>query len=449
MTSRRQTSSLGLNRRYFMSLCGAGAVYPAVSGASATVPSDPDVVIVGAGAAGIAAAHVLREQGVSYVQIEAGAHVGGRAWTENETFGVPFDHGAHWVQSETRNPYFNRAKTSGHRFYEAPETYGIYADDGPATAQQEDALWSAWDDVYGAITTAGRKGQDVSPASVAPGDGPWDKTAWFGIGPWEMGKDMEDFSCKDWYNSADSNDWYCAEGYGRLVADYAAGLPIHLKTPATRIVWSGKGVEIDTPGGTIRAKAVILTVSTGVLAGGDLAFDPPLPVETQDAIQGITMGDYNHIALQFDEDIFDLGEDGYVLHRVADGKEGMGILTNASGTGLAYCDVGGSFARDLERAGEAAALDYALGKLRSLIGADVDKHYVAGAVTMWTADPLFRGCYASAVPGAHPMRAVLRQPVGDRIFFAGEACHPSLWATVGGADLSGAETAAKVARVLT
>lgn len=436
------------NRRQFVALCSAGAVFPLMSRAQTSNPNDPDVVIVGAGAAGIAAAHKLREQGLSYVHVEAASRVGGRAFTESSTFGVPYDHGAHWVQNGRRNPYFDRAKASGHKFYEAPENFSIYADDRPATEAEEADMWLAWEDVTRALSKAGRKGKDVSPASVAPTDGDWAKTAWFGIGAWEMGKDMEDFSCLDWWESAESIDYYCDAGFGALVADHAAGLTISLDTPVTTIRWGGAGVEVETTRGTIKARAVILTVSTGVLAAESIRFDPPLPAEKQDAINAISMGYYNHIALHFSEDIFGMGPDGFVLHRVGEDKQAFGALTNASGSGLAYCDVGGSFARELELAGEAAATDFVVGKLRSLVGGDVDKYLVKSAVSNWGKDPLVRGCYASAVPGGYPMRTVLREPLADQIFFAGEACHEDLWATVGGADLTGVSAAKEVAKIL-
>eukprot|EP00752_Nemacystus_decipiens_P000652 g652.t1 len=440
--------SVGLDRRRFVTLCGGALAVPAAACTQSRLPSNPDVVVIGAGAAGIAAAHVLRDAGVDYVHLEAADHVGGRVHTETASFGVPHDRGAHWVQNGRRNPYFGRAEAGPYRFYQAPETYRIFARDRDATDAETEALWTVWEEVADAIGEAGRRGRDVAPAAVAPADHPWARTAWFGVGPWEMGKDMDDFSCVDWWNSADSVDWYAAEGYGALVADHARGLPIALNTPATRIRWGGPGVAVETPRGTIRARAAIVTVSTGVLAGGGVAFDPPLPTEKEESFHAIEMGDYNHITLKFAEDVFGLGEDGYVLHQVDASDEAFGALTNASGTGLAYCDVGGSFARDLEAAGEAAAVDFVLSTLRRLIGGEVDRQFQGAAVTAWTSDPLIRGCYASARPGGYPMRAVLRAPVADRLFFAGEACHEDMWATVGGADLSGAETAAAVVRAL-
>ena len=178
-----------------------------------------------------------------------------------------------------------------------------------------------------------------------------------------------------------------------------------------------------------------------MLAAGHIAFEPALPAEKQEAFDGISMGLYNHIALQFSEDIFGLGHDGYLMFQVDASRRAFGALTNASGTGIAYCDVGGSFAREIEKDGEAAAIDFAMGKMKEMLGADAERAFVKGAVTAWGQDPLFEGSYASAAPGAYPMRAVLREPVGDRIFFAGEACSRLLWATVGGAHETGVDTA--------
>lgn len=446
MTSRPdRTSGACLTRRRFVSLSAAGTLM--ATGARATT-GNPDVVIVGAGAAGIAAAHELGALGISYVHIEAASRVGGRAFTETDTFGVPFDHGPHWLQNQTRNPYFKRATDSGHRFYKAPDEYRVFEKTRPATDAEEADLWEQYEAVERAISTAGRAGQDVAPSTVAPSDSPWAKTAWFAIGPWEMGKDMDSFSCKDWWNSADSVDYYCEAGYGTLVAERAAGLPVRLNTPATTIRWGGQGVEVETPDGTIRARAVIVTVSTSVLAEEVITFEPALPVDKQDSFHAIEMGDYNHIALQFSKDIFGMGEDGYLFHQVPDSGEAFGALTNASGSGLTYCDVGGTFAQELEGAGAAAAIDFVQTTLRNLLGSDVDRYFQGGATTAWRSDPLVKGCYASAAPGMYDMRAVLRAPVAERVFFAGEACHLDMWATVGGADLSGRDTAGEVAKVL-
>lgn len=447
--SKDRVSRSGVSRREFLALAAMTPLLPALSRADmGAVEKNPDVVIVGAGAAGIAAAHVLRKAGVSFALVEAGSRVGGRAWTDTDTFGVPFDRGAHWVsvpeQSPSRNPYYARAREGDYRFYRAEDNYRIFKPEREATADEVDELWQAYADIERRIGRAAERSRDVSPASVVSNEGDWAHTAGFVMGPWSMAKDLDGFSCLDWWNSEGQTDWFCAQGYGTLVADYLGDIPVMLDTAVSRIHWGGSGVKVDTNRGSIRARAVIVTVSTGVLASEGISFEPALSADKTESFHKISMGHYNHIALKFSEDIFDMGENGYLLHQVDDSKEAIGTLTNASGTGLAYCDVGGSFAQELEKAGAEEAIDFALEKLRGVIGSDVDRHFSKGAVTGWGGDAHFRGSYASAEPGAYPLRRELRQQVGDRIYFAGEACHETLWATVSGANSSGTEIARAV-----
>ena len=204
-------------------------------------------------------------------------------------------------------------------------------------------------------------------------------------------------------------------------------------------------MRVETDRGVIRARACIVTVSTGVLAHEGIRFDPPLPVAKRESFHGISMGIYNHVALLFRDNFFGVGADGYVYHKVesrgAASPEGMGVLVDASGSNLAYADVGGECARALEWEGPRAATDFVLATLRGIFGAEVDRQLVKAHATAWGSDPLARGAYASAEPGRHGMRDVLREPVGDRVWFAGEACSEDDWATVAGAHKSGVATA--------
>ena len=123
----------------------------------------------------------------------------------------------------------------------------------------------------------------------------------------------------------------------------------------------------------------------------------------------------------------------------------MGLLANVSGIGLTLADVGGDFARDLGKAGGEAAIDFARSELRAILGGAVGRHLVKGHFTRWGANKLTRGSCASVEPGAYRLRAVLRRPVGDRVWFAGEARSVGDWATVHGAHQSGGNVARLVA----
>lgn len=437
-----------ISRRSFLAGLGGALVAPRL--ARAQFPSNPDVVVIGAGAAGLAATGVLMERGLEVLLIEASGRIGGRAYTETTTFGVPYDHGAHWLHVAASNPFVAYGRKHGFDVYPAPEIYRVFDGDRELGTEEHDTLWNAWGELYGAIGAQGERGNDISAAEAAAGiEGPWTATAAFGIGPWSMGKDLEDFSVVDWWSGADGADWFCREGFGTLIAHWAGDIPVSLNTSATHIDWSADGVIVETDQGSIRARAVIVTVSTGVLASGAIVFSPVLPARKIESFERISMGLYNHITLQFSEDVFGMGPDGYLLYRMSHDRRGIGVLTNAGGHGLAYCDVGGSWARDLEQESAEARIDYAMGELRGMLGSSIDSRFVKGAVTSWGQNPLTLGSYASAEPGAHALRSALRQPIGERIFFAGEACHRSLWATAAGARLSGEEVARDVARSLT
>ncbi len=410
------------------------------------------MVVIGAGAAGLAATRGLLRQGVSVITVEASGRIGGRAHTDRDIFGVPYDIGAHWLHHSSTNAFVQYGIEHDFTVYAAPNKQSLYVGNRKATAEQYAAYTTAYRTAIRAISSAGRKGRDVSPASIVPDAGEWHDLVHFVIGPWEMGKDFDAFSCKDWWNSEDGTDWFCQQGYGALLAHSARDLDVQLSTKVNTINWGNKGVLVETAKGTIRSRACIVTVSTGVLANEDIRFVPKLPDRKVESFHGISMGLYNHIALLLDQNIAGTGADEYLIYNAdshgAHSPSLMGLLTNVSGTRLSLADVGGDFAMELEVAGQAAAIDFARSELRKLFGADVEKHFVKAHFTRWGHNRLTRGSYASARPGAFPLRSVLRESVGDRIWFAGEACSIDKWATVAGAHESGLQVSKQVAKAL-
>ena len=436
-----------LTRRRFVAGGAALAALPLLSRTSAA--AEVDVVVVGAGAAGLSATRELLRQGASVATLEASSRVGGRAWTNLSLFGVPYDVGAHWLHHSEKNPFVQYAKDTGFTVYPAPDAQTLHVGGREASEEEYSAYDAAYEDAVDAIAAAGRRGRDVSPASVVPDAGRWHDLVHFAVGPYEMAKDFDAFSCVDWWNSEDGTDSYCKEGYGALVAHGARDLEVRLSTRVQAIDWSGSGVTVRTDRGRVRARACIVTVSTGVLASGDIRFVPALPDEKVESFHRISMGHYEHIALFFDHNVFGTGPDEYLLYNAkshgAHSPALMGLLTNVSGTGLTLADVGGDFARDLGKADGEAAIDFARSELREIFGGAIDRHLVKGHFTRWGTNKLTRGSYASAEPGAYRLRPVLRRPVGDRVWFSGEACSAGDWATVHGAHESGQNVARLVA----
>lgn len=414
--------------------------------------SEVDVVVIGAGAAGIAAARDLRKQGHSVTVIEAADRIGGRVHTDTSVFGVPYDMGAHWLHYEEANPFAAYGRNNGFTIYKSPSEEVLRVGDRNATAEERAAYDAAVEAANGAIEAAAEAGKDVAPASVVPDAGPWNHTAHLAVGPYEMAKDLDHFSCTDWYTAEDGTDYYCREGLGALFAHSAKDVPVTLNVAARKIRWGGKGVSVETSKGTINAKGVVVTVSLGVLAAGGIQFDPPLPETTEKAFHQISMGHYTHVALKFSENFFGVGEDGFFYYKVDElsngSPKGFAALIDAAGTGVSYCDLGGNFAKEMAKAGDAATRDFVLSELKSMFGSKVEKALLGAHVADWTSNPLTLGAYASAEPGGAASRAVLRQSVGDRIWFAGEAMSEDDWATVAGAHKSGQATAKAVSALI-
>ena len=432
------------SRRAFL---GGLATTLALPAWAQVLPSNPDVVVVGAGAAGLAAARELIGRGLTVVVVEAQGRIGGRAWTESETFGLPFDRGCSWLHNADRNPFKDMADDWGYETLQHDDAEDrLFVGNRPASDEERARLARAGERLYRAIADAGRRGRDVSAASVSPRDMPWIEVAEAWMGPLEMAVDLEDLSCTDWWSLDDSEPNYLVkEGFGTLVARYGQGLPVQLGTPAEAIRWDGAGVTVETASGGIAGKACIVTVSTGVLGAGGIRFDPPLPDWKAEAISAVPMGLLAKIPLQFQGTRFDLPENGWLAYHV-ESREACYFLGWPFGTDLMIGFVGGDFAWDLTRVGTEAAVDFGLQELRKIFGSAVDTHFVKGSFTTWGADPWTLGGYANARPGKAHLRADLSKPVGDRVFFAGEACAGGLALTCGGAFLNGQAVARDVAR---
>ena len=144
------------------------------------MPADIDVVVVGAGAAGIAAARRLAALGRRCLLLEAGARVGGRAFTDTAALGAPFDHGASWLHVAEHNPLTPIARQLGFTLHEGERRRRdmLLIGDRRATAAERaahDAACDAWDAAAEARAALG--GPDVAIAEAVPRGGPWDATA--------------------------------------------------------------------------------------------------------------------------------------------------------------------------------------------------------------------------------------------------------------------------------
>lgn len=414
--------------------------------------SNPDVVVIGAGAAGLAAARTLIENGKSVAVLEAAGRIGGRAWTESDTFGLPFDHGCSWITSSRINPFTALGKKWQFGLLDhSGADEALFVGDRRANAEESRQYDRAYAAVEAALAKAGRAGSDVAASTVMPDNLPFQAVAQSWIGPMDLGVDFKDMSTKDYWNGADTDpNLMVKEGFGALVERLGADVPVHLNTPAKRIKWGGNGVEVETGSGTLSAKACIVTVSTGVLGSDAIDFEPGLPDWKRQAIDDVPMGLLAKVALQFDGADFGLKPNDWLTYWVPNELPAKAcyFLTWPFDYNIMIGFLGGKFGWDLSAAKPAEAVDFALGEVVKLVGSDAKRRFVKGIFTQWANDPLVMGGYAASKPGRAGARADLAKPLDNRLFFAGEAVAGAYVATCGGAFMSGQNTARDVSAVL-
>lgn len=424
-------------------------------------PANPEIVVVGAGAAGIAAARELAALGRSCVVLEAAPRVGGRAFTESDTLGAPFDHGASWLHQAGDNPLTPLARDLGIPLvdHDTLREYRTFDGGRLVTPEERAAYDAAWDrfERAAAARAAPEAGPDLPLADVVPQGGLWDATVGHWVGPIISAAELAAISLRDWHATLLGSPNLLPEpGVGALLRRLAEGLPIALGTPVTRLRWGGPaGVVAEGPRGSLAARAAIVTVPTAVLAAGAIAFDPPLPAATQETVAALPLGLLTKVALRA------AGEDRLCLppfaglERRVEGPDDHPITWVAWPFGRDHLIgfIGGARAWDLAGEPSAAAEAFARAELARLFGARAIARALRpegqAVVTRWAEDPLARGAYSHARPGHAGARAALAAPLaGGRLTFAGEACHTRFAGTVGGAWDSGRAAARAVAAAL-
>jgi monoamine oxidase len=434
-----------VTRRGFLSASAALAATPVMGGGawSAPVPREADIVVIGAGAAGIAAARRILAANRKVIVVEATSQVGGRCLTDLASFEVPFERGARWIHNSDANPVIKLARNAGLDIAVAPVGQKIRVGRRNARAGETEQFLATLVRANRAIDEASR-GADLACAAVLPKDlGDWAGTAEFVLGASATGKDLKDISVIDRAHGQDrSAILTCRQGLGTMMAKLADQVPLALSTPASRIVWSNREVMVETQAGRISARAAIVTVSSNVLTSGAIKFSPDIPKRQLDAAAKLSLGSYDHIALQLPGNPLGLGRDDVIIEQSNSTRTAL-LLANIGGSSLCSIDIAGSFGRDLSAQGEAAMIAFAIEWLTKLFGTDAMAGVKKSSATRWNASPYVLGAMSAAAPGAQPARKILSEPIGA-VFLAGEATHETLWGTVDGAWESG-ERAAEAA----
>ncbi|NEU10794.1 FAD-dependent oxidoreductase [Methylobacterium sp. BTF04] len=422
---------------------------PSIAPRLAPLPADPEVVVVGAGAAGIAAARHLVASGLRVAVLEARPRVGGRVVTAHLR-GHAIDLGAHWLHAGPINPLVQLGAERGEPLRIAAQESHVFVAGRPGRPAEQAALGRAFAIADRAMSNqAGWDAPDRPAASaLPPGLGPWGRRVALVHGL-VSGRPLEEVSLQDFPSMEYGDNRFIAGGYGGYLARLAQGLPIALATPVTRIDWSGPGVAVEIASGVIlRARAVIVTIPTMAMRAQAL-FQPVLPAAMAQAIDGFSTGIYEHVVLHWPSSPF-RGADR-IASVIGGRHRPPGLLTRVDGTPFHYYELDAPTAAALDA--RAVGPDGARRLVRTALAAHFGHRALHDLtipiVSEWRHDPWSKGSWAVVPPGHAGARQTLQADVDGKIWFAGEALSRLQWGTAGGAYAEGLRAAEAVADTLT
>jgi monoamine oxidase len=410
-----------------------------------SLPSAVDVAIIGAGAAGLGAAHALKDSGLSIIVLEARDRVGGRGHTIMAAPDIVFDLGCGWLHSADQNSFVAIAEGLNFEVNKALPPWRERAYGNAFPKQERDEFIRAIDEFYERAEEAAKRAQGHDIAAnlcLEPGNR-WNPMI-DAISTYINGCELDAVSILDMDAYEDTNiNWRLRRGYGALMTAYGAALPLALNCEVTLIDHSGKRVRIETSQGTLTADKVVVTVPTNLIADEAIRFHPALPSKV-DAARGLPLGLADKVMLALD-DPDALPKEGNL--RGATMRTAMGSYhLRPFGQPCIEGFFGGRFAQQLEDTGPGALSAQAIDEIVALLGGDYRRKLKPLSESRWAHDPFARGSYSHALPGHAGDRAVLAAPIDGRLFFAGEATSPNFFSTAHGARDSGERAAGEVVR---
>lgn len=406
-----------------------------------TLPSHIDVAIIGAGAAGLAAARTLEGTGLSSIVLEARDRIGGRAHTRVVGDNIPFDLGCGWLHSADKNPFVTIAQNLGFEIDRSTPPWRLRSYKEVFPQAERDDFFAALDAFFTRSHAASQATHDSAAAAYLEPGNRWNPMI-DAISTYINGCELDQVSVKDFAEYEDTEiNWRVPSGYGALIATYGAPCNVALSCNVTLIDHSGTRIRIETSRGTLTADRVVICVPTDLIAAEAIRFLPALS-DKVDAATNLPLGADDKVMLSLDGDN-DLPKDGNL--RTATMRTAMGTYhLRPFGRNCIEGFFGGRHARDLEDAGDGAMAAAAIDEIVGLLGSSFRSKLKPLVESHWSRDPFARGSYSHALPGHAGKRAVLAAPVDGRIFFAGEATSPNFFTTAHGAQESGVRAAKEI-----
>jgi monoamine oxidase len=433
------------------------------------------VLVIGAGFAGLSAARALRQSGMEVVVLEARNRPGGRVMTDR-TLGFPIDLGPSWLHGGPKNPlkavadgsgiatrvtdYTNFRFTnasSGRRVAIAPAELIGYAGKFGA-AMSSPALWAE-------LRVRAASFADLSVADIFESavrrvearEGPIDRGI-VALQRWvlesNLAAPLEDVSATALLGDSDTgesddvlppDDRLVLAGMDRMIDILKLDLDIRYGETVRAVRWRRGAVSAFSTAGEWRADYAVLTLPVGVLAAGDVSFEPALPASITAPLANLKMGLLNKVCLTFPRAFWTPDVDFLTFFNDPPPLCYAWLnLMRYTGTPALIGFTSGRMAREVETMSDEAVVAHVMGRIRAARRTAVPEP-LAVRVSHWASDPLSRGSYSFVgVGGSGRDRERLAVPVDGTLYFAGEATHRDDPASVHGAWWSGLRAAKQV-----
>lgn len=430
-----------------------------LSGLSSEEEGDEDILVIGAGIAGLAAARQLTSLGYRVTVIEGRDRIGGRVWTDN-SFGVPIDLGASWIEGTRRNPITELRDEFGIKTIETDfEEVIVYDQDGE---EVNDTTLAKMEEMFEDLVEEVFEYTEELDNDISYGNAIKKVLEDYDLSDFEeqllnwvidenivsdLAADLDNLS--SWYIDEDEEFGGSSEifpgGYVQIAEGLAQGLDIRLGEIVQKISYDEDGVTIKTQNNSYSGDRAVVTLPLGILRAGKVKFSPPLPASKTGAMQRLKMGVLNKVVLQFPEVFWD--EDAHFLGYLTDKKEALQGYLNlypAYNKPLLMGFAGGSQGQGLENLSKTELIEQAMRGLRAMYGNNIpDPDKVLA--TQWSKDPFSLGSYSYVALGAtQEDYKRMAEPVEGVLFFAGEATNHEYPSTVHGAFLSGMREAERI-----
>ncbi len=394
-------------------MAGMAAVTPACA-------DDLDVIVLGAGLAGLTAARALMADRKKVLVIEARDRIGGRVFTDT-SLGFAFDTGAAWIAP---GPL---AQELGARPVPGPTAAAVVLGGKPLAADKLKEYADSAQVMAATFKELREKAPLLDPARVIHPRDQLEQLAFFELlnrPPYDMQQGLEG-------------------GIGAAVAHVHAKVPVKLSTRVVRVDTTRSVVEVISTAGSLQARAVIVALPVSVVP--NIGFAPPLDLKRRDALSKVTMAAHTRVAVAFSQPVLKTPPDLW-LTGVTVGGVPFDALLRPQNRDAAILVFNGPPARQVDEMGPSAAGSFALTALAEIYGKEIRPAFKGAVATRWSRDPLAQGAWCLGVTPA--VASLIRAPHQERVFFAGEATESEKAGTIEAAWASGLRAAAEAKAML-